>query len=102
MQTALKYHVGKGYPRAKAVQETNKLELAIKVVFTRLTNMSAENVIVVARCRPFNEKEMNAGHTNVSKIDTKTGSIALHNPKTPSDVKTFTFDAVFDETCTQV
>jgi kinesin family protein 3/17 len=63
--------------------------------------MPAENVIVVARCRPFNEKEKLAGHTNISKIDPKSGSIALENPKATSDIKTFTFDAVFDESSTQ-
>ncbi|KAJ3305617.1 Kinesin-like protein kif3b [Kappamyces sp. JEL0829] len=64
--------------------------------------MSAENVLVVGRCRPFNEKEKQAGHTNITQIDTKNGSIKLQNPKNPSDAKMFSFDAMFDETCTQM
>lgn len=65
--------------------------------------MSAEkeNVIVVCRCRPFSDMEKQAGHSQISEIDSKTGVIKLNNPKIPADVKTFTFDAVFDENCTQ-
>ena len=64
--------------------------------------MSAENVLVVCRCRPFNEKEKREGHSDITVIDTKSGSIALKNPKSEADVKKFTFDAVFDNSCTQV
>ncbi len=64
--------------------------------------MSSENVLVVGRCRPFNEKEKQAGHSNITAIDTKAGSIVLSNPKTPTDTKRFSFDAMFDETCTQM
>ncbi|KAI8929336.1 P-loop containing nucleoside triphosphate hydrolase protein [Entophlyctis helioformis] len=62
----------------------------------------AENIMVVCRCRPFNEKEKAAGHTKISDINPKTGAISLKNPKQENDVKTFTFDAAFDETCQQV
>jgi hypothetical protein len=62
----------------------------------------AENVLVVGRCRPFNEKEKQAGHSNVTSIDTVNGSIRLSNPKNSSDTKMFSFDAMFDENCTQM
>jgi kinesin family protein 3/17 len=62
----------------------------------------SENIIVVCRCRPFNEKEKAAGHTNVADIKKDSGSITLLNPKNPSDSKTFTFDALFDQDSTQV
>lgn len=64
--------------------------------------MSSENIIVCCRCRPFNEKEKAAGHSKISEIDTKAGSIKLKSPKAENDVKTFTFDALFDETSAQV
>jgi hypothetical protein len=64
--------------------------------------MSSENVLVVGRCRPFSEKEKQAGHSNITAIDTKAGSIKLANPKSPSDSKMFSFDAMFDENCTQM
>ncbi|KAJ3273827.1 Kinesin-like protein kif3b [Terramyces sp. JEL0728] len=60
-----------------------------------------ENVIVVGRCRPFSEKEKLAGHTKVAEMNKKNGSIMLSNPKNTLDVKTFSFDAVFDEDSTQ-
>ncbi|KAJ3321704.1 Kinesin-like protein kif3b [Boothiomyces sp. JEL0866] len=60
-----------------------------------------ENVIVVGRCRPFSEKEKLAGHTKIAEMNRKSGAIMLTNPKNPSDVKTFSFDAVFDEDSTQ-
>ncbi|KND04175.1 uncharacterized protein SPPG_01608 [Spizellomyces punctatus DAOM BR117] len=63
---------------------------------------STENVIVVIRCRPFSERERQAGHKKVVKIDPQTASISLTNPKTESDIKNFTFDAAFDEDSRQV
>ncbi|KAI8911609.1 P-loop containing nucleoside triphosphate hydrolase protein [Gorgonomyces haynaldii] len=62
----------------------------------------SENVQVVCRCRPFNERELAGGHTNVTDIKPDRGTISLKNPKQESDVKAFTFDAVFDDTCTQM
>ncbi|KAJ2996190.1 Kinesin-like protein kif3b [Globomyces sp. JEL0801] len=64
--------------------------------------MVSENVIVVGRCRPFNEKEKAAGHSKVAEMDKKKGMIMLSNPKASNDMKTFSFDAVFDEDSTQV
>ncbi|KAI9105271.1 P-loop containing nucleoside triphosphate hydrolase protein [Phlyctochytrium arcticum] len=63
---------------------------------------STENVIVVLRCRPFSEKERVAGHKKSVIIDPKAASITLTSPKSESDIKTFTFDAAFDEDCKQV
>ena len=64
--------------------------------------MSAENIIVVCRCRPFSKEEINAGHTKISDIDPANGTITLKSPKVDNDIKKFTFDAVFDENCKQV
>ncbi|KAI9145064.1 P-loop containing nucleoside triphosphate hydrolase protein [Paraphysoderma sedebokerense] len=58
---------------------------------------STEAVRVVVRCRPFNNKEAEAGYTKVVEIDPHRGSLSLKNPKNDVDLKTFTFDAVFDE-----
>ncbi|KAL2913031.1 hypothetical protein HK105_207486 [Polyrhizophydium stewartii] len=60
-----------------------------------------ENIMVVCRCRPFNEREKANGHTKICEIDSRNGVISLKNPKQDSDVKTFTFDAAFDEGCLQ-
>lgn len=66
-----------------------------------MAEVKRENVQVVCRCRPFNEKEKLAGHSQITEIDDKAGVIKLKNPKNDQDTKTFTFDAVFHETCTQ-
>ncbi|KAJ3149296.1 Kinesin-like protein kif3b [Geranomyces michiganensis] len=63
---------------------------------------STENVIVTIRCRPFSQKEAAAGHKKIVAIDPQTAFISLTNPKSETDVKNFTFDAAFDETCKQV
>ncbi|KAJ3016653.1 Kinesin-like protein kif3b [Thoreauomyces humboldtii] len=63
---------------------------------------STENVIVTIRCRPFSQKESAAGHKKIVAIDPRTASISLNSPKSDADVKSFTFDAAFDETCQQV
>jgi hypothetical protein len=64
--------------------------------------MASENILVVARCRPFSEKESAAGHSKVVEINCKAGSITLLNSKNESETKTFSLDAVFDEDSTQV
>lgn len=61
-----------------------------------------ENVQVVVRCRPFNSKELAAGHVKICAIDTKSGQICLTNPAKNEESKAFSFDAVFDEDATQI
>lgn len=66
-----------------------------------------ESVRVVVRCRPFSKKEMEAGYKCVSTIDKSIKAITLANPKgsskdTSDEVKTYTFDTVFDQDATQV
>ena len=63
---------------------------------------SKENVLVVVRCRPFSENESAAGHSRVCDIDTSTAIIKMTNPNVDGDIKTFSFDATFDEQSTQV
>lgn len=64
--------------------------------------MSGENVVVVARCRPFSQKERQDGHSIVTAIDLGNASIKVINPKNASDTKFYCFDAVFDADSTQV
>jgi kinesin family protein 3/17 len=82
----------------------------------------SESVIVSVRCRPFNEKEKQGGYKKIVNIDTKLGQISIINSKDNSNnnnnnngstgslnkdkneenIKTFTFDSVFDEDCKQI
>ncbi|KAJ3211409.1 Kinesin-like protein kif3b [Entophlyctis luteolus] len=66
--------------------------------------MPAEAVIVCVRCRPFSEKEKErvGGAKKVLQLAPDRGTVVLQSPKSDEDVKNFTFDAVFDETCTQL
>ena len=55
------------------------------------------------RCRPFSVKEKENGHSNIVKIDKNAASVVVNDPRSNSDPpKTFTFDSVFDETCSQM
>lgn len=61
-----------------------------------------EAVRVVVRCRPMFGKELNEGREKIVFCNLKAASIFLQKPGgTASDGKDFTYDAVFDETCTQ-
>jgi len=80
----------------------------------------SESVIVCVRCRPFNEKEKQGGYKKIVDIDTKLGQISITNYKDNNssnngsnsslnkdksheeNIKTFTFDSVFDEDCKQI
>lgn len=64
--------------------------------------MPAEAVRVVLRCRPFSEKEMAAGHTNICNIDKSRATVTINDDKSQDPPKVFTFDSVFDHTCTQM
>ena len=61
-----------------------------------------EAVRVVVRCRPFSKKEKDAGYSSVLTVDRSRKFIALLKADTTSDEKCFTFDNVFDESCSQV
>ncbi|KAJ3099064.1 Kinesin-like protein kif3b [Phlyctochytrium planicorne] len=64
--------------------------------------MSTESITVVVRCRPFSEREKEKGHKKIVGISPEKGTVALTSPKDENDLKQFTFDAAFDETCTQM
>ncbi|KAJ1536306.1 Kinesin-like protein kif3b [Nowakowskiella sp. JEL0078] len=66
------------------------------------TEANSENIVVVLRCRPFSEKEKSAGHKKICQLDLSSGVVKLENPKTSSDIKTFTFDSVYDEKSKQI
>ncbi len=51
--------------------------------------MSTEAIRVVVRCRPFNNREKEAGSESVCTVDSSSGSVSL------KDQKGFTFDASF-------
>ncbi|KAI8844459.1 P-loop containing nucleoside triphosphate hydrolase protein [Chytriomyces cf. hyalinus JEL632] len=66
--------------------------------------MPPEAVIVCVRCRPFSEKEKErtSGAKKCVQIQPDRGVVTVDSPKTADDTKNFTFDAAFDETCTQI
>jgi len=55
-----------------------------------------ETVKVAVRCRPPNSKEEREGRKNCVDVNGALGQVAIRNPADPSDVKTFTFDNVYD------
>ena len=61
-----------------------------------------ENVRVVCRCRPFSQKEAQAGFTKCVSMDSKSGFVSIQSQKNDQELKNFTFDAVYDEESTQV
>jgi hypothetical protein len=70
--------------------------------------MGDEAVRVVVRCRPPNTKEINEGRKNCVDIDTTTNQVriaplagAAMAAEPGSDVKSFTFDAVYDPSSIQ-
>ena len=60
------------------------------------SDKNAEAVKVVIRCRPLSQKEMDAGHEVVVKINNKTGEIWVSKPSADEPPKQFTFDNAFD------
>lgn len=63
----------------------------------------SENVKVVVRCRPMNEKETSTGCQLVVNVDEARGSITVTSPSDRSEPpKVFTFDTVFGPNCKQV
>ncbi len=61
-----------------------------------------ECVMVVVRCRPFSEREKQAGHKKVVEFRATERSVSVLNPKADQDIKTFSFDDIFDEASLQV
>jgi len=62
----------------------------------------SENVKVVVRCRPLNDKEVKNNHESIVKMDVKMGQIEIGNPKSTGDPpRSFTFDSIYDWNCTQ-
>ncbi|XP_076811418.1 kinesin-like protein KIF3A [Clavelina lepadiformis] len=62
----------------------------------------ADNVRVVVRCRPINDKETSAGHEQAVRVDEVRGQISVQKPKSKDPPKTFTFDTVFGPDSKQV
>ena len=61
----------------------------------------SESVKVCVRCRPMSQEEMNKGHQVVVEINKRTGEIFVRRPYVDEPPKQFTFDNVFDWTCSQ-
>ncbi|KAI8910860.1 P-loop containing nucleoside triphosphate hydrolase protein [Gorgonomyces haynaldii] len=62
-----------------------------------------EAVKVVVRCRPFSEKEKQAGHSNIVNIEKEQALVMVKDPRQENDPpKSFTFDSVFDSSCSQM
>ncbi|KAG5457042.1 MAG: P-loop containing nucleoside triphosphate hydrolase protein, partial [Olpidium bornovanus] len=54
-----------------------------------------ESIRVVVRCRPFSQKEKEAGYAKIADIYPDKGVVVLTRPKEGQEDKTFTFDAAF-------
>ncbi|XP_038652069.1 kinesin-like protein KIF3A isoform X3 [Scyliorhinus canicula] len=64
---------------------------------------ASDNVMVVVRCRPMNEKERNMGHRQVVNVDEIRGTITVYKTESANEPpKTFTFDTVFSPESKQV
>lgn len=63
-------------------------------------NSEVEHVRVVVRVRPLNKREIDAGYQKVTQINSECKQISLLKPETDV-VKTFIFDHIFLEDCTQ-
>uniref|UniRef100_A0AAR2K080 Kinesin motor domain-containing protein n=1 Tax=Pygocentrus nattereri TaxID=42514 RepID=A0AAR2K080_PYGNA len=69
--------------------QSNKLDKPEKVEVS-------DNVKVVVRCRPLNQKEKMMGHKQSVSVDEMRGTITVNKLETPNEPpKTFTFDTVF-------
>ena len=68
------------------------------------SNKDCENVKVVVRVRPLNDKEMSADYRNIIHVDAINGTVKLANlnQSRESPPKLFTFDTVFPPDVKQV
>lgn len=56
----------------------------------------SDNVKVVVRCRPLNQKEKMMAHKQAVTVDEIRGTITVNKLENPQEIpKTFTFDTVF-------
>ncbi|KAM6978040.1 kinesin-like protein KIF3A isoform 2-T2 [Aplochiton taeniatus] len=63
----------------------------------------SDNVKVVVRCRPLNQKEKMMGHKLAVSVDENRGTISVNKLETPHEPpKTFTFDTVFGQDSKQL
>lgn len=63
----------------------------------------SDNVKVVVRCRPLNQKEAMMGHKQAVTVDEIRGTITVNKLETPHEPpKTFTFDTVFGQESKQL
>lgn len=73
----------------RAFLQSNKLDKPEK-------SEVSDNVKVVVRCRPLNQKEKVMGYKQSVTVDEIRGTITVNKTETPNDLpKTFTFDTVF-------
>nr|CAB3259105.1 kinesin-like protein KIF3A [Phallusia mammillata] len=63
---------------------------------------SADNVKVVVRCRPLNEKEIANGHKQAVEVNEMRGQVSVQKSNSHEPPKTFTFDTVFAPASKQV
>ena len=61
----------------------------------------SECVKVVVRCRPLGQKEMQEQHECVVSVDMNACTIAVANPASVNETKSFTFDHTYDWNATQ-
>jgi len=61
---------------------------------------STEAVKVVVRARPMNSSETSRGNQRIVSVDRESNQVTIQNLKTNSP-KTFAYDSVFDESCSQ-
>lgn len=65
------------------------------------SNKPQECVKVVVRCRPMNAQEIADGREMAVSFDTAAGVATITRPGVDAATKDFTYDAVYDTTCTQ-
>lgn len=66
-------------------------------------NDESENVRVAVRVRPLNRKELKEDVGNIASINEDNNVISLAKPGLPDEApKSFKFDFIFPESCTQV
>lgn len=71
------------------ILQSNKLDKSEKVEIR-------DNVKVVVRCRPLNQKEKGMGHKQSVIVDEIRGTITVNKQETANELpKSFTFDTVF-------
>lgn len=67
-----------------------------------LTKNTNEMVQVIVRCRPINKEELLGGCVSVVKVNPSNNTVEIYNPKNYKTdcCKVYTFDAVYDFSCT--